>query len=85
PTMVAAMSLVEANVAASRLTEGITWVTTGLGLGIAPGAAIAGALIDEFGASTAYSVSAVSGVLAAAIAATTGARAADREHAFNAT
>jgi len=85
PTMVAAMSLVEANVAASRLTEGITWVTTGIGLGIAPGAAIAGALIDEFGASTAYSVSAVSGVLAAAIAATTGARVADREHAFNAT
>ncbi|MDQ3484060.1 MAG: MFS transporter, partial [Actinomycetota bacterium] len=85
PTMVAAMSLVEANVSPSRLTEGITWVTTGIGLGIAPGAAIAGALIDQFSASTAYSVSAVSGVLAAVIAATTGTRAADREHAFTAT
>ncbi len=85
PTMVAMMSLVEANVAASRLTEGITWVTTGLGLGIAPGAAIAGALIDQLGASTAYSVSAVSGILAAVVAATTGTRAATREHAYDTT
>ena len=85
PTMVAAMSLVEANVAASRLTEGITWVTTGIGLGIAPGAAIAGALIDEFGASPAYFVSAVSGVLAAVIAAATGSRTVARDHALDTT
>ncbi len=80
PTMVAAMTLVEANVAASRLTEGITWLTTGIGLGIAPGAAVAGALIDEFGASTAYFVPVVSGILAAAIAAATRTPAAARAH-----
>lgn len=83
PTMVAAMSLVEANVTASRLTEGITWVTTGIGLGIAPGAAIAGQLIDEVGASTAYFVPAVSGILAAVIAATTGTPVSAGEHAFD--
>jgi predicted MFS family arabinose efflux permease len=74
PTMVAAMALVEANVPASRLTEGMTWVTTGLNLGLAPGAAIAGALIDEYGASTAYVVPAVSGVCAALVALSTGRR-----------
>jgi MFS family permease len=73
PTLVAAMALVEANVPASRLTEGMTWVTTGLTLGLAPGAAVAGALIDEYGASTAYLVPAVSGVLAALVALLTGA------------
>jgi predicted MFS family arabinose efflux permease len=72
PTMVAAMALVEANVPASRLTEGMTWVTTGLNLGLAPGAAIAGALIDEYGASTAYFVPAASGLLAALVALSTG-------------
>jgi predicted MFS family arabinose efflux permease len=72
PTMVAAMALVEANVLASRLTEGMTWVTTGLNLGLAPGAAIAGALIDEYGASTAYFVPAASGLLAALVALSTG-------------
>ncbi|MEJ7691094.1 MAG: hypothetical protein WKF76_12055 [Nocardioidaceae bacterium] len=37
PTLVAVVSLVEANVPTARLTEGITWVMTGVGLGIAPG------------------------------------------------
>lgn len=72
PTLVATMSLVESGVPAARLTEGITWISTGIGLGIAPGAAIAGRLIDEFGASTAYAVPVVSGVLAATVAWSTG-------------
>ena len=79
PTLVACISLVQADVPASRLTEGITWVMTGIGLGIAPGAAIAGRLIDEYGASTAYSVPAVAGVLAAAVAGATPARAGSAE------
>lgn len=68
PTLVSLFSLVEANVPPSRLTEGITWVTTGIGFGIAPGAAIAGQLIDSFGAGPAYWVSVASGLLAAALA-----------------
>lgn len=68
PTLVATMTLVETTVPAARLTEGITWISTGIGLGIAPGAAIAGALIDEFGASPAYYVPVASGLLAACVA-----------------
>ena len=72
PTLVATMSLVESGVPAARLTEGITWISTGIGFGIAPGAAIAGRLIDEFGASTAYAVPVASGLLAATVAWSTG-------------
>jgi predicted MFS family arabinose efflux permease len=68
PTLVATVSLVDDTVPSQRLTEGITWVTTGLGLGVAAGAAIAGRVIDAHGASAAYWVSAVSGFLAAAVA-----------------
>lgn len=75
PTLVACVSLVQSHVPASRLTEGITWVMTGVGLGIAPGAAIAGRLVDEYGASAAYSVPAIGGALAAVVAALTPARA----------
>lgn len=75
PTLVALMSLVEANVPTSRLTEGMTWVMTGLGLGIAPGAAIAGWLVDVSGVSAAYWVSTASGLVAVVIAWSTPARA----------
>jgi predicted MFS family arabinose efflux permease len=68
PTMVATMSLVEECVPASRLTEGITWFSTGIALGVAPGAAIAGLLIDEYGTSTAFLVPIASGGIAAAFA-----------------
>lgn len=71
PTLVACVSLVQAHVPAARLTEGITWVMTGLGIGIAPGAAVAGRLIDDYGASTAYVVPVVGGALAAVVAALT--------------
>lgn len=74
PTLVATMSLVKSGVPADRLTEGITWVSTGIGIGLAPGAAIAGHLVDVAGASTAYVVPVVSGVLAAVVAWSTGGR-----------
>jgi predicted MFS family arabinose efflux permease len=79
---VAVISLVEANVPAARLTEGITWVMTGVGLGIAPGAAVAGVLIDGFGANTAYWVAVVSGALAAGLTWVSGTRAAWRVPVF---
>lgn len=68
PTLVATISLVERTVPAPRLTEGIAWATTGLAIGVAPGAAISGRLIDSYGASAGWSVPLASGVLAAAIA-----------------
>jgi MFS family permease len=74
PTLVACVSLVQSHVPAARLTEGITWVMTGVGLGIAPGAALAGWLVDGYGASAAYSVPVVGGALAAVVASLTPAR-----------
>ena len=74
PTLVATMSLVKTGVPADRLTEGITWVSTGIGIGLAPGAAVAGHLIDAYGASPAYFVPVVSGLLAAVVAWSTGGR-----------
>lgn len=71
PTLVACISLIQAHVPAPRLTEGITWVMTGIGLGIAPGAAVAGWIVDHYGASAAYSVPTVGGALAAVVAALT--------------
>jgi predicted MFS family arabinose efflux permease len=77
PTLVATVSLVDNTVPSRRLTEGITWVTTGLGIGVAAGAAIAGRLIDAHGAGPAYWVSTASGALAALVAWTTRTRPAE--------
>jgi MFS family permease len=71
PTLIAAMTLVEQGVPARRLTEGMAILHTGLVAGIAPGASIAGFVVDHAGASPAYAVSVVSGLLAAVVAQTT--------------
>jgi MFS family permease len=65
PTLIAGFSLVEAEVPQSRLTEGLAWISTALNVGVAMGAALAGPVIDEAGASVAYAVALGSGVLAA--------------------
>jgi MFS family permease len=74
PTFVAVFSLIESTVPATRLTEGITWLSTGIALGVAPGAAISGRIIDDSGASTAFVVPIVAGVVGAVIAWSTGPR-----------
>lgn len=68
PTLIASVAWVEETVPQGRLTEGITIVTTGLGAGVAPGAAIVGVVIDRAGASPSYWVPAVAGLLGAAVA-----------------
>jgi predicted MFS family arabinose efflux permease len=68
PTIVAMLSLVEQSVPPARLTEGITIVETAFVTGIAPGAALAGRLIDSHGASAAYLVSLAAGLVAAGLA-----------------
>jgi MFS family permease len=65
PTMVASFSLLQESVPASRLTEGMAYLQTGLVAGVAPGAALSGAVVDHAGASPAYLVSLGAGVLAA--------------------
>ncbi len=70
PTMVASLSLTERSVPAGRLNEGMAIMQTGLVAGVAPGAVLSGLVIDAHGASTAYLVCVVAGVVAAIAAQT---------------
>ena len=64
PSLISAISLIEKHVPPERLTEGIAWSSMGATIGIAPGAAIAGYLIGEYGAATAFALPFVAGVVA---------------------
>lgn len=57
PTLIATMSLCEQIAPPGRLTEAMSIVHTGLVAGVAPGAAVAGLVIDRWGASAAFLVS----------------------------
>jgi predicted MFS family arabinose efflux permease len=67
PTMITTMALVEEHVPRAQLTEGMTWVSTGLAVGVAVGSSIAGWVIDAAGARAGYGVPAVSGAVAVAV------------------
>ena len=66
PTLITAYGLIERRVPPDMLTEGITWVMTGIGIGMALGAFVAGWVIDTFGASQGFWVSVVAGAIALA-------------------
>ncbi|MFL6603530.1 MAG: MFS transporter [Steroidobacteraceae bacterium] len=50
PTFITAFGLVERRVPPAVLTEAITWVGTGIGIGMALGAFVSGWVVDTFGA-----------------------------------
>jgi MFS family permease len=62
PTFITAFGLVERRVPERMLTEGITWVTTGIGIGMALGAFAAGWAVDNFGAQNGFWVSVAAGI-----------------------
>lgn len=62
PTFITAFGLVERRVPERMLTEGITWVTTGIGIGMALGAFLAGWAVDNFGAQNGFWVSVAAGI-----------------------
>jgi MFS family permease len=64
PTFITAFGLIERRVPAAQLTEGITWVMTGIGIGMALGSFAAGWVADEFGARNGFWVSIVAGLIA---------------------
>jgi MFS family permease len=68
PLMVTTMGLVERAVPASRLTEGMTWTSTGLEVGVAFGSSAGGWVVDGAGAGHGYLVTVSAGLLAAATA-----------------
>ncbi|MEU5520773.1 MFS transporter [Streptomyces sp. NPDC052079] len=67
PTMITTMSLIEQHVPRAQLTEGMTWVSTGLAVGVAVGSSVAGWVIDAAGARAGYGVPAASGAVAVAV------------------
>jgi MFS family permease len=68
PTLINGNGLVQELVPAARLTEGLTWVGTSLGVGVSIGASIAGGRIDAEGSHGGFLVVVVAG--AAALVAT---------------
>ncbi|MFI0216993.1 MFS transporter [Streptomyces lydicus] len=68
PTMVTTMALVEEHVPRAQLTEGMTWTSTGLAVGVALGSSAAGWVVDAAGAARGYLVPVAAGVLAALVA-----------------
>ncbi|MFB6441077.1 MFS transporter [Streptomyces sp. NPDC056411] len=68
PTMVTTMALVEEHVPRAQLTEGMTWTSTGLAVGVALGSSAAGWVVDAAGAARGYLVPGTAGVLAALVA-----------------
>lgn len=63
PTMIVGMTLAEKQLPASRVTEGLTWLLTGLNVGISLGAMVTGQVIDAHGVSAGFSVSLAAGAL----------------------
>ncbi len=57
PIFITAFGLIERRVPELMLTEGVTWVMTGIGIGMALGAFISGWVIDNFGPSNGFWVS----------------------------
>lgn len=67
PTLIAVFGLVEALVPAATRTEGLTWLTTGIGVGIALASTLVGRLIDTAGARPAFLLPIGCGLLAVAL------------------
>ncbi|MDR1189129.1 MAG: MFS transporter [Bifidobacteriaceae bacterium] len=49
PTLINATALIQRLVPADRLTEGLTWVNTAIGVGVAAGSSLSGGAVDRFG------------------------------------
>jgi len=64
PTFITAFGLIERRVPPEVLTEGVTWVMTGIGIGMALGAFVAGWVVDTFGAHNGFWVSVAAATLA---------------------
>ncbi|NMZ80235.1 MULTISPECIES: MFS transporter [Pseudomonas] len=63
PTMVVVMNLGTIIVPPSRITEGLTWMTTGISIGVALGGVLAGLVIDAYGARAGFGVAIGAGLV----------------------
>jgi MFS family permease len=69
PTFITAFGLIERRVPESMLTEGVTWVMTGIGIGMALGAFVSGWVVDNFGPGNGFWVSVAASLLALVVVA----------------
>jgi MFS family permease len=67
PILIATFGLVEELVPAATRTEGLTWLITGINVGLASAAALVGRVIDAAGARPAFAIPIGCGLLAAAL------------------
>ncbi|KKB13560.1 MFS transporter [Devosia geojensis] len=68
PTFITAFGLVEELVPAGKLTEGMTWVITGIAIGMAIGSFTSGWVVDQYGAASGFWVSVAAGGIAFLVA-----------------
>lgn len=54
PTLIAGYSLLESQASPGRVTEAMSWLSTGIGVGVACGATAAGFILDAFGGRWGY-------------------------------
>jgi predicted MFS family arabinose efflux permease len=67
PVLISGFALIERLVPNARMTEGLVWSNTGIGVGIAVAAALSGQVIDTRGASMAYWICVASAALTFAV------------------
>jgi len=67
PMMIAAFAIVHELVPRERLTEGLTWLSTAMGLGVAAGSATAGKVVDALGTRAAFTAAGICGLAAVAV------------------
>ena len=67
PTLITGFSLTERLVPPSLLTEGMAWISTSIGFGVAIGAWAGGRLTETFGPSNAYGFSLAAAFLAVVV------------------
>jgi MFS family permease len=80
PTLIGAFSLIDQIVPAASLTEGLTWIGTGLSVGYGLGAAGVGSVADAHGARVAFWLPVGCALIAGALALALAARLAESRH-----
>ncbi|MCP9268134.1 MFS transporter [Xenorhabdus sp. XENO-1] len=63
PTLIVAMNLGTIIIPPSRITEGLTWMTTGISIGVGLGSVLTGMVIDTYGARAGFGVAIVAGLV----------------------
>jgi MFS family permease len=66
PTLIAGFSLLEAQAKPGRRTEAMSWLSSGIGVGVAAGASVVGFILDAHGPRVGYAFAAACGTASAA-------------------